>query len=112
MSFPKPERTEPKARKPLKRSRPRKVRSRPRRGRLKGAEMSELRATSWQERKGICIYCRQVCSEWFGELAHIRGKRNFGDNADNVSPAHRECHTKFHLYGKSMTKPCKAKERA
>jgi hypothetical protein len=109
---PKPAPSVPALRKPIKRSRVRTRRSKARRGRLKGAEMSELRTTSWQYRRGICIYCKLPCGEWFGELAHIRGKRSWGDNLGNVSPAHRECHQKFHAYGPSLEKPCKKKERA
>jgi hypothetical protein len=49
------------------------------------------------------------------EMAHVRGKRNHGDSLDNVrslcGPWANGCHAKEHNWGKSMTKPCKKKER-
>jgi len=105
MMHPKPPRTEPKQRKPLKRTRPRKVRSRPRRGRLKNEDMSALRKGSWEERRSLCFYCHRPCSEERDDLAHIRGKAMWGDNPENVSPAHKECHHRFHAYGPSGVKP-------
>lgn len=74
--------------------------------------MSALRQRSWEERKSLCFYCHRTCSEKWDDLAHIRGKAMWGDNKENVSPAHHECHTKFHNFGPSLEKPCKAKERA
>lgn len=109
--FPKPPPTLPKARKPLKRSAVRKRRTKVRPGRIRGKEMSELRQGSWEERGALCFYCRLPCSEVLGELAHIRGKRMWGDTKENTAPAHKECHRKFHQFGPSLVKPVPAKER-
>jgi 5-methylcytosine-specific restriction endonuclease McrA len=98
--------------KPLKRTWVKRYRSRPRKGRLRGEEMSALRKESWEGRGSLCFYCGKPCSEISGELAHIRGKRMWGDTKENTAPAHKECHRRFHAYGPTLEKPCKAKERA
>jgi hypothetical protein len=74
--------------------------------------MSALREESWEGRGALCFYCGHHCPEFSGELAHIRGKRMWGDNKENVSPAHKECHQQFHAYGPTGIKPVPKKEGA
>ena len=109
--FPKPPLKQPAERKPLKRrARVKRVRAKARAGRKRGKDMSALRAESWEERGALCLYCAMPVSGKYGELAHIKGKRMWGDNKENVAPAHRECHRRFHEWGPSMTKPVPTKE--
>jgi hypothetical protein len=67
-------------------------RSKPRRGRLRGKDMSELREAAFQRDGGICQHCFLPCGEDTWDLAHVRGKRMWGDRLDNVRIKHKYCH--------------------
>ena len=94
----------------------RKVRSKLRRGRLKGSDLELLRVDCFLRDKGICQNCGkgtvfdldQECDDAF-HMAHIRNKRMFGDNLDNVQTECGKCHRSYHQNGPSREKPCKTK---
>lgn len=110
---PKPAKSEPKPRKPIRRTRVKTRRTKARPGRLKDEEMSALRKAAFERDGGICQYCFLPCSETGWDLAHVRGKRMWGDRLDNVRVKHERCHRIIeHAYGPSGIKPCKKKERA
>ena len=120
--FPKPPRTEPKARKPLKRkTRVVTRRTKARKGRLRGKEIETLRYACFERDEYKCVRCgRPVRFERghadSGEMAHIKAKRRHGDSLSNVrtlcGPFANGCHAKEHNFGPSGVKPCKKKEEA
>lgn len=61
--------------------------------------MTALREESYRQHKGCCIFCTLPVKYEAMELAHRRGKRNHGDNLDNVGPAHKKCHRDSHNAG-------------
>lgn len=116
--FPKPPKREPKPKKPLKRTRVKKYRAKARAGRLKGEEIVQLRILCFERDGGKCVVCgiglQLERGHWDSmEMAHIRGKRMWGDCLANVrslcGPFANGCHAKEHNWGKSGLKPCPAK---
>lgn len=110
---PKPTPTEPKPKKPI-----RKRRARVRPGRLKGDALGELRRLCFDRDGGRCVDCGRVLRFERGysdsmEMAHVRGKRMWGDSLSNVrakcGPFAGGCHAKEHQYGKSGLKPVPSK---
>jgi 5-methylcytosine-specific restriction endonuclease McrA len=111
-------------RSPMKRGRVKKVRSKPRAGRLKGADMEQLRRECFERDFYLCqgFVCDLVV-DWMqfghtcnrpvtwetGHMAHIGAKRRHGDSLDNVRTLCAECHQIEHAYGKSGVKPCPPK---
>jgi 5-methylcytosine-specific restriction endonuclease McrA len=83
----------------------RKVRAKARPGRLKGKAMTALRIACFERDKGMCQECGRFPGWWWGEMAHIRAKRNNGDTLDNVRWLCSRCHMIEHSYGKSGVKP-------
>jgi len=88
-------------------------RSKPRPGRLKGDDLTALRDACFDYHKGICgggktdrhgkpLGCGQPCNPLAWEMAHIRGKRNFGDKPENVVPKHPICHQVYEHRPKSV----------
>jgi 5-methylcytosine-specific restriction endonuclease McrA len=105
----------------------RKSRSKPRPGRLKGADMEQMRRDCFERDRYQCQGHRPMWN-WFterwepekclryvtwenGHMAHIGAKRRHGDSLDNVRTLCGECHGIEHQWGKSMTKPCPRKEQ-
>jgi hypothetical protein len=80
-------------------------RSKPRPGRVRGKKMAELRKAAWERDGGICQGCFMPCGEDEWHLAHIRGKRNFGDDISNVRVKHIHCH----MVIEHNPKPCPPK---
>lgn len=78
-------------------------------GRLKGAEMAELRDAVYLRDNGRCQMCGKWCGEGDWDLSHKRGKRMWGDSLETTEVACKTCHQIFHSYGKTMTKPCPKK---
>ena len=117
---PEPKQAKPrKPRKPIQRTRVRKVRSRARPGRLKGEGILVLREACFERDRGICVRCgiplRLERGHWNSmEMAHLRGKRNWGDSLDNVralcGPWANGCHRTEHIFGKTLTKPVPPKD--
>ena len=87
-------------------------RTKPRPGRVKGAEMAELRQAAWERDKGICQFCFTPANPANWQLAHKRAKRRHGDDIHNVHVSHPICHHLSHVYGATMTKPCPPKNNA
>lgn len=118
---PKPAPKEKKLPKPLRRTRVVTRRKKARKGRLKDEELGRLRELCFERDVGMCVVCGVGLllkrGYWNSmEMAHIRGKRMWGDSLDNVrslcGPLANGCHHREHVYGKTLEKPCKAKERA
>jgi 5-methylcytosine-specific restriction endonuclease McrA len=89
----------------------RKVRSKARPGRVKGTKMEKLRRACYFRDQGFCQECGLFTPWEVGQLAHIRAKRNYGDDIDNVRWLCAECHRIEHSYGKSGIKPVPPKQR-
>jgi 5-methylcytosine-specific restriction endonuclease McrA len=75
-----------------------------------------LRNECWVRDKGCCVKCGvdvwqelPHTSETAFHMAHIKAKRMGGDTLENVETLCGDCHRKYHNYGPSMEKPCKAK---
>jgi 5-methylcytosine-specific restriction endonuclease McrA len=90
---------------PLKRStKPiRKARSKPRPGRIKGKALQDQRWRIFLRDEGTCQDCGikvifNAPEEWDNSFhrAHIRGKRNFGDDDSNVKTSCGGCHRAHH----------------
>jgi hypothetical protein len=90
-------------------------RKKPRTGRLKGAALLQLRELCFRRDNFHCVDCgRPVVLEAnrpeTGEMAHVRGKRMWGDHLSNVRTKCFRCHRIIeHVYGKSGEKPCPKK---
>lgn len=69
-----------------------KSRSKPRPGRKKGADSAELRRQCFERDKGICQVCMQPVHPDAWHMAHVRGKRMWGDSLENVKTTHPHCH--------------------
>lgn len=72
-------------------------RSKPRPGRVKGEDMTALREAVWARDGGLCCFCGLPVDFERGEMAHLRGKRMWGDGIENIrGPAHKSCHQDSH----------------
>ena len=64
--------------------------------RLTGKDMESLRRERFELDGYRCVDCgRGVSWEW-GQLAHVRTKRNNGDTLENVRTKCAECHHREH----------------
>jgi 5-methylcytosine-specific restriction endonuclease McrA len=86
-----------------------KPRKKPRAGRLKGQELEDLRQACWARDKGCCVDCGQHAvyyapHMWSNSyhMAHVRNKRMWGDNLDNVVTKCGDCHRSEHAGGKPV----------
>lgn len=70
----------------------RKKRGKPRAGRVRGRKMAELRAACFDRDRGICQACFLPVDPNDWDMAHVRGKRMWGDGLDNVRTKHPHCH--------------------
>lgn len=61
-------------------------------GRLKGKALSALRAACFDRDGGICVGCGFPVDPSHWHMAHVRGKRMWGDSLDNVKTMHPYCH--------------------
>lgn len=108
--FPKPPRTEPKPKKPLRRTRIRNRRSKPRPGRVAKKDKEALYELIWERDKGICQACFLPCRRDDWDPAHARNKRMWGDDPSNIRVKHKRCHRVIeHCYGPSGIKPVPTK---
>lgn len=81
----------------LKRSPIKRSRSKPRPGRVTGKAMTQLREAVWARDCGLCCFCGLPVDFETGQMAHLRGKRMWGDDIDNVrGPSHARCHGESH----------------
>lgn len=75
------------------------------------------------ERHGLdgrrCVICRKIVylelppeDDNSMHLAHIKGKRMWGDSIENTQTECGKCHRAYHLCGPSRTKIVPAKERS
>lgn len=91
-------------------------RSKPRPGRLKGEALDALRVACYERDGGRCISCGRYTNfdapheapDSF-HMAHIKGKRMWGDHIDNVQCECGDCHRTYHQFGPSRVKPVPAK---
>lgn len=93
--------------KPLKRTPIKKKRSKPRPGRLDAKGVQAQRVRIFERDKGLCQDCGiptifNAPDEWPNSFhrAHLRGKRNNGDDDSNVKCSCGSCHRKHHTGGK------------
>ena len=98
---------------------PRKKRATPRPGRLKGADLEQLRVDCffrdhWKCRSCGCYVFMSLPQEdnKSAHMAHIKAKRMGGDSLENVRTLCGKCHRLEHAYGKSLEKPVPKKEVA
>jgi 5-methylcytosine-specific restriction endonuclease McrA len=92
-------------------------RKKPRPGRLKGEDLIKLRHDCYLRDNAICQKCgiftlwvtTNVMATNLYHMAHIKAKRMGGDTLENVETLCGDCHRRYHLWGPSMEKPCKAK---
>jgi 5-methylcytosine-specific restriction endonuclease McrA len=112
-------RRKPLKRSPLKRStKPvKKVRSKPRPGRIKGKDLQAQRIRIFERDKGLCHDCGipvlfNAPEEWDNSFhrAHLRGKRNFGDDDSNVKTSCGKCHRAHHAGHKPVPPKSKSEE--
>lgn len=87
-------------------------RTKPRPGRLQGEDLQALRITCFERDKGNCQKCGKPTYMWLPQeypssfhMAHIQGKRMYGDHLENVETNCGDCHRKYHNFGPSMEKP-------
>jgi 5-methylcytosine-specific restriction endonuclease McrA len=90
--FPKPPRTELKARKPIQRTRVRTKRAKARPGRVRGKQLVQLRKECFERDRFQCVACGSGVTWESGEMAHVGAKRRYGDNLSNVRTKCFRCH--------------------
>lgn len=87
-------------------------RTKPRPGRLDAAGMEAMRLKRFQMDDGRCRNCGERTiftlppeSDRSMHLAHVRGKRMWGDSIENTQTECGKCHRAYHQCGPSRTKP-------
>jgi 5-methylcytosine-specific restriction endonuclease McrA len=79
--------------------------------RLRGMALRKLRWECYVRDQGHCRECNKAALWEYGEMAHVRTKRNNGDTLSNVRWLCNRCHGIEHSYGKSGIKPVPAKAK-
>lgn len=93
-----------------------KRKAKPRPGRLEGEALESLRTACWERDKGKCRNCGKPTLYGASHehpdsfhMAHVKGKRMWGDNLPQVQTECGSCHRDFHNFGPTRTKPCAKK---
>lgn len=86
-------------------------RAKPRPGRVRGQAMTALRDACYLRDKGLCRGCGRPVDPGAWDLAHVRGKRMWGDTLANVCVKHPHCHQTIEHHNGGMQKIVPAKPR-